>query len=122
MSPLRTLLDHRRSVVLMGVLNRTPDSFSDGGCYEGESAARSRIEAMLSEGADVVDIGAESTRPGAPPVPDAEQLARIGTSVRDAVGLGAIVSIDTTSPAVAARALDHGASVVNCVSLDRAEE
>ncbi|AUX47438.1 dihydropteroate synthase [Sorangium cellulosum] len=106
----------------MGVLNRTPDSFSDGGRFAEEGAALAQIDAMLSEGADMIDIGAESTRPGARPVPDDEQIARIGGSVRDAVRRGAVVSIDTTSPAVAARALDDGAAVVNTISLDSAAE
>ncbi|CAN97793.1 Dihydropteroate synthase [Sorangium cellulosum So ce56] len=106
----------------MGVLNRTPDSFSDGGRFADEDTALAQIDAMLSEGADMIDIGAESTRPGARPVPDDEQIARIGGSVRDAVKRGAVVSIDTTSPAVAARALDDGAAVVNSISLDSAAE
>ncbi|XXT18066.1 dihydropteroate synthase [Sorangium sp. So ce429] len=122
MSPLRMLLERRRSVVIMGVLNRTPDSFSDGGRFADEDTALAQIDAMLSEGADMIDIGAESTRPGAQPVPDDEQIARIGGSVRDAVRRGAVVSIDTTSPAVAARALDDGAAVVNTISLDSAAE
>ncbi|WP_437732588.1 dihydropteroate synthase [Sorangium sp. So ce1335] len=122
MSPLRMLLERRRSVVIMGVLNRTPDSFSDGGRFENEETALAQIDAMLSEGADMIDIGAESTRPGAQPVPDDEQIARIGGSVRDAVKRGALVSIDTTSPVVAARALDDGAAVVNTISLDSAAE
>ncbi|WP_438033353.1 dihydropteroate synthase [Sorangium sp. So ce204] len=116
------LLERRRSVVIMGVLNRTPDSFSDGGRFADEDTALAQIDAMLSEGADMIDIGAESTRPGARPVPDDEQIARIGGSVRDAVKRGAVVSIDTTSPAVAARALDDGAAVVNSISLDSAAE
>lgn len=120
MSPLRTLLAARMRVVIMGVLNRTPDSFSDGGHFAAEENARARVEAMLREGADLIDIGAESTRPGSQAVSDAEQIARLGSSVRDAVRMGAIVSIDTTSPAVAERALDDGASIVNSVSLDAA--
>jgi dihydropteroate synthase len=122
MSPLRMLLEHRRSVVIMGVLNRTPDSFSDGGHFADDAAARAQIEAMLFEGADMIDVGAESTRPGALPVPDDEQIARIGGSIRDAARLGAVVSVDTTSPAVAARALDDGATVVNSISLESAAE
>lgn len=106
--------------MIMGILNRTPDSFSDGGLFIDEGAALSRIEGMLSEGADLIDIGAESTRPGAPPVSDEEQIARIGASVREAARLGAMVSIDTTSPVVAGRALAEGAAVVNSVSLDAA--
>ncbi|MGK4001673.1 dihydropteroate synthase [Sorangium sp. So ce1036] len=122
MSPLRMLLERRRSVVIMGVLNRTPDSFSDGGRFTDEDTALAQIDAMLSEGADMIDIGAESTRPGAEPVPEDEQIARVGGSVRAAVKRGAVVSIDTTSPVVAARALDDGAAVVNSISLDGAAE
>ncbi|AUX26230.1 dihydropteroate synthase [Sorangium cellulosum] len=106
----------------MGVLNRTPDSFSDGGRFTDEDTALAQIDAMLSEGADMIDIGAESTRPGAEPVPEDEQIARVGGSVRAAVKRGAVVSIDTTSPVVAARALDDGAAVVNSISLDGAAE
>ncbi|EYF03636.1 Dihydropteroate synthase [Chondromyces apiculatus DSM 436] len=104
--------------MIMGVLNRTPDSFSDGGRFTDDGAASAHIEAMLDEGADIIDIGAESTRPGARLVPDDEQIARIGSGVRDAVRLGALVSIDTTSPVVAERALGEGAAIVNSVSLD----
>jgi len=120
MSQLRTLLAARGRVVIMGVLNRTPDSFSDGGLFVDEAAARARVEAMLAEGADVIDIGAESTRPGSQPVSDAEQVARLGSSVRDVARMGAVVSIDTTSPAVAERALGDGAAIVNSVSLEAA--
>jgi dihydropteroate synthase len=106
----------------MGVLNRTPDSFSDGGRYEGDDAARARIDELCAEGADVIDVGAESTRPGAAPVAHVEQIARIGGAVREAAARGVIVSVDTTSPAVAAWALAEGASVVNSVSLEPAAE
>lgn len=106
----------------MGVLNRTPDSFSDGGKYLDEGAAIARIDAMLDEGAAIIDVGAESTRPGAEPVSAAEQIARLGGAVREAVSRGALVSIDTTLPEVAARALDDGASIVNTTSLDPAAE
>jgi len=122
MTPLRTLLDRRESVILMGILNRTPDSFSDGGRYLDDGAALARVDAMIAEGAAIVDVGAESTRPGAPAISDAEQLARLGGIVRAAAARGAIVSIDTTSPVVAARALADGAGVVNSVSLDAAGE
>ncbi len=122
MSPLRTLLDRRRSVLVMGILNRTPDSFSDGGRFLADEAARARIDDLLREGADLVDVGAESTRPGAPPVSAAEQIERIGGAVRDVVARGALASIDTTSPAVAERALADGARVVNSVALEPAAE
>jgi dihydropteroate synthase len=106
----------RRGVALMGVCNVTPDSFSDGGRYLGVDAARARVQELLEEGADLVDIGGESTRPGAKPVPVAEQLSRILDVVRFAAGRGACVSVDTASPEVAAASLDAGACVVNDVS------
>src|SRR3984957_5183892 len=95
----------RRGVALMGVCNVTPDSFSDGGRYLGVEAARARVDELLAEGADLVDVGGESTRPGAKPVPAAEQLARVLGVVRYAADRGACVSIDTTSPEVAAACL-----------------
>jgi dihydropteroate synthase len=100
----------------MGVCNVTPDSFSDGGRFLDRDQARARVDQLLAEGADIVDIGGESTRPGSQPVPAAEQLAR----VLDVVGYAAertCVSIDTTSPEVAATCLDAGAHAVNDVSL-----
>jgi dihydropteroate synthase len=122
MTPLRTLLERRESVILMGILNRTPDSFSDGGRYLDDGAAIARVEAMRAEGAAIVDIGAESTRPGAPAISDGEQITRIGGIVRLSAARGAIVSIDTTSPVVAERALADGAAIVNSVSLAAAAE
>jgi dihydropteroate synthase len=120
MTPLRTLLNQRESVLLMGILNRTPDSFSDGGVFMSEAAALERIEEMIAEGADIIDVGAESTRPGSTPVPAGEQIARIGGVVREAAKRGVLVSIDTTSPEVAEWALGEGATVVNSTSLEPA--
>jgi dihydropteroate synthase len=100
----------------MGVCNVTPDSFSDGGRYLQEEAARARVDELLSEGADLVDVGGESTRPGAAPVAAREQLARVLEVVRYAVERGGCVSIDTTSPEVASACLEAGASAVNDVS------
>jgi len=122
MTPVRALLQGRDSALLMGVLNRTPDSFSDGGEFMEEKAALDRIQAMIAEGADILDVGAESTRPGSAPVAAAAQIARIGGVVRAAAALGVIVSVDTTLPEVAARALDDGAALVNSTSLDAAAE
>jgi dihydropteroate synthase len=102
-----------RGVALMGVCNVTPDSFSDGGLHFDPAAARGRVDELLAEGADIVDIGGESTRPGAPPVAPAEQLARVLGAVRHAVSRGACVSVDTGSPEVAAACLEAGAQVVN---------
>ncbi|MBV9949674.1 MAG: dihydropteroate synthase [Myxococcales bacterium] len=105
-----------RGVALMGVCNVTPDSFSDGGLHLEPAAARARVEVLLAEGADVVDIGGESTRPGAPPVAAPEQIARVIGAVRHAAALGACVSIDTSNPEVADSALEAGASLVNDAS------
>jgi dihydropteroate synthase len=100
----------------MGVLNVTPDSFYDGGRYLDESTAARQVESLVAEGADIIDIGGESSRPGSAPVPAEEQVARIEPAVRRAVEAGVKVSIDTTSPEVADRMLGLGAHVVNDVS------
>jgi dihydropteroate synthase len=105
----------------MGICNVTPDSFSDGGRYLAVDAARARVDELLAEGADIVDVGGESTRPGAPPVAPAEQLARVLEVVRYAASRGACVSVDTASPEVAASCLDAGAHVINDVSCLRDE-
>ncbi len=100
----------------MGVCNVTPDSFSDGGLHLAPEAARARVDELLAEGADIIDVGGESTRPRAEPVPAQVQIARVLDVVRYAAGRGECVSIDTTTPEVAAACLDAGASVVNDVS------
>ena len=100
----------------MGVCNVTPDSFSDGGRFLGIESARAHIEQLLAEGADIIDIGGESTRPGSVPVSPRAQLDRVLEIVRWAAAR-ACVSIDTTSPEVAAACLDAGAAAVNDVSL-----
>lgn len=120
----QTVLDRARStrgVALMGICNVTPDSFSDGGAFFSPEAARARVDELLSEGADLIDIGGESTRPRAEPVPAEEQIARVVDAVRYAASLGACVSIDTASPEVASVALEAGAAVVNDVSCLRDE-
>lgn len=116
------LLDQRDSMLLMGILNRTPDSFSDGGAFMDDATAMARVEAMVAEGAAIIDVGAESTRPGAPKISDEEQIQRIGGVVRGAAAKGVLVSIDTNSPAVAARALEDGARIINATSLEPAAE
>jgi dihydropteroate synthase len=101
----------------MGVLNVTPDSFSDGGLYLDAASAKRHVDELLAAGADIVDIGGESTRPGAPPVAPDEQIARIEHAlVYAARERHALVSVDTASPEVARFALSHGAVVVNDVS------
>lgn len=100
--------------LVMGVVNVTPDSFSDGGRHYAPDAAIARCREQLAAGADLVDLGAESTRPGAEPVPAGEQVRRLGP-VLDALA-GAPVSVDTASAEVAAFALARGACVVNDVT------
>ncbi len=99
----------------MGVLNVTPDSFSDGGRWLDPAAAVTHGLAMVADGADVVDIGGESTRPGAPPVPVEEELRRV-VPVVEALAPHVRVSIDTRKAAVAEAALAAGATLVNDVS------
>jgi len=101
---------------IMGILNVTDDSFSDGGRYRDAAEAVDTGLRMIAEGADLVDVGGESTRPGAEPVPVEEELRRVLPVVEGLVRKGAVVSIDTMKPEVASRALDAGASVVNDVN------
>lgn len=105
-----------RGAALMGVVNTTPDSFFDGGRYTDDEAARARIDELLLLDTTVVDIGAESSRPGATPVPAAEQIDRMAAALAYAVSRGALVSVDTTDPDVAEYALAKGARIVNDVS------
>jgi dihydropteroate synthase len=106
----------RSGVALMGILNVTPDSFSDGGRYASAGAARARIDELVAQGVDVLDVGGESTRPGAPRVGAALQIERVLPAVRYAAER-VCVSVDTTDGDVAAAAIEAGASVVNDVSL-----
>lgn len=106
---------------IMGVLNVTPDSFSDGGEWFGPEAAVAHGVLLASQGADLVDVGGESTRPGAARVPEDEELARVLPVVRELTARGVPVSIDTTRARVAARAVEAGAVVVNDVSGGLAE-
>jgi dihydropteroate synthase len=107
----------RRGAALMGVCNITPDSFSDGGRYFAADDAIARIDQLLAEGADIIDIGGESTRPGSQPVDAMEQIRRVLPAIEHARSKGACISIDTGSPHVAAAALDVGAHAINDVGL-----
>ncbi len=98
---------------VMGIVNVTPDSFSDGGRHAGTAAALRHCEALVRDGADILDIGGESSRPGAAALPVAQELARVLPVVRDAVRLGVPVSVDTYKPTVMRAALDEGADIVN---------
>jgi dihydropteroate synthase len=100
---------------IMGIVNVTPDSFSDGGQHATSTAAMAHCEALLRDGADILDIGGESTRPGAPPVSLEDELARVLPVIRHAVTLGVPVSVDTYKPTVMQAALDLGADIINDV-------
>jgi dihydropteroate synthase len=100
----------------MGILNVTPDSFHDGGEYDATEAAVERAMEMVADGADIVDVGGESTRPGADPVPVEEEIDRVVPVVERIADLDATVSIDTRKADVARAALDAGADVLNDVS------
>lgn len=100
---------------IMGIINATPDSFSDGGHYSTASQALRHCEQLVRDGADILDIGGESTRPGSPPVALADELARVLPVVREAVHLGVPVSVDTCKAEVMEQVLDLGADIINDV-------
>jgi len=104
--------------LIMGILNVTPDSFSDGGKYSTVEAAALQAEKMLADGADIIDIGGESTRPGSEPVPASEQIRRVVPVIEAIKGLSShlLISIDTTLAEVAEAALKAGADLINDVS------
>ena len=97
----------------MGIVNVTPDSFSDGGLYKSTQAALAHCEALIKAGADILDIGGESSRPGASPLSLQEELARVMPVIQVAVTLGVPVSIDTYKPEVMKAALDAGVDIIN---------
>jgi dihydropteroate synthase len=101
---------------VMGIVNVTPDSFSDGGRHDDTLRALAHCEKLLDEGADILDIGGESTRPGAAPVPVEEELARVLPVLDGALKLGVPVSVDTVKPEVMKRTLDRGADIVNDIN------
>jgi dihydropteroate synthase len=105
---------------VMGIVNVTPDSFSDGGRYAQADAARSHCDRLVEQGADILDIGGESTRPGARLPDTAEQLARVMPVLRHAVTLGVPVSVDTADPVVMGEALALGVDILNDVRALRA--
>lgn len=108
--------------LVMGVLNITEDSFSDGGLWLDPAKAKAHGEAMMKAGADIIDIGAESTRPGAKRVSEEDEQTRVLGAMDALISEGAVLSIDTTRASVARMALEHGAQIINDVSggrLDR---
>ncbi|MBT3253847.1 MAG: dihydropteroate synthase [Candidatus Marinimicrobia bacterium] len=108
---------HLDTPLIMGILNVTPDSFSDGGQFIDPSKAIARAHAMLSEGADIIDVGGESTRPGSLPVDAIEEISRVVPVIEELTShADVIISIDTQKSSVAKAALDAGAHIVNDVS------
>ncbi|MEZ5830492.1 MAG: dihydropteroate synthase [Dongiaceae bacterium] len=105
-----------RRPLIMGVLNVTPDSFSDGGDFADAPAAIAHGRAMLAAGADIIDVGGESTRPGAQPAAPAEEAARVLPVVRALAAAGAVVSIDTRHAAIMDQAVKAGARIINDVT------
>lgn len=99
--------------LVMGIVNATPDSFSDGGRYAHSAWALQHCEQLIKDGADILDIGGESTRPGSPAVGLEEELARVLPVVRGAVSMGVPVSVDTYKPEVMQAVLDLGADIIN---------
>jgi dihydropteroate synthase len=106
--------------LVMAILNTTPDSFSDGGRFHSLEFAVSRAEEMVADGADMIDIGGESTRPGAPPVPVEEELRRVMPALYALRGLGKPLSVDTLKPQVMREAIIAGADLINDVNGFRA--
>ncbi len=98
---------------VMGIVNVTPDSFSDGGQHASTRSALQHCEQLLRDGADILDIGGESTRPGATPLPLTQELARVVPVVREAVRLGVPISIDSYKPGVMQAVLDLGVDIIN---------
>jgi dihydropteroate synthase len=112
-----------RPALVMGVVNVTPDSFSDGGHYFDCAAAVAHAEELAAQGADIIDVGGESTRPGAEPVDEPEELRRVIPVVEKlSARLKCPISIDTMKPGVARAALQAGASIVNDVAANRTDD
>jgi len=109
-----------RLPLLMGIVNVTPDSFHDGGRFAAAGEAAAHAHRLIEEGADILDLGGESTRPGALPVPAEEELARVLPVLEAVVGLGVPISIDTRQPAVMRAVLAAGAAMINDVNALRA--
>jgi dihydropteroate synthase len=113
--------DLTRRGVVMGILNVTPDSFSDGGRFSKMDAALAHADEMIAHGAEIVDVGGESTRPGAEPVDEAEEMRRVIPIIerlakQEGHGARFVISVDTMKPAVARAAMEAGASVINDIA------
>ncbi len=113
----RMYLEMEKRTLIMGILNTTPDSFSDGGMHASAEASVEHGLLMASEGADIIDVGGESTRPGAEPVSPEEEISRVVPVIRELAGkIKLPISIDTFKPEVARAALDAGASIINDIT------
>lgn len=108
-----------RTPRVMGIVNVTPDSFSDGGLHHTTAAALRHCERLLQEGADILDIGGESSRPGSTPVALADELHRVLPVLKNALTLGVPISVDTYKPELMRAALDMGVDVINDISAFR---
>ena len=112
-----------RPTLLMGIVNVTPDSFSDGGQFLDATAAAAHAVELVGQGADLIDVGGESTRPNATPVSEAEELRRVLPVIEKLAGRVSVpISIDTMKPAVARAALQSGASIINDIAANRADD
>src|SRR6266850_3093093 len=112
-----------RPALIMGIINVTPDSFSDGGQFLDAKTAVAHALQLVEEGADIIDIGGESTRPQASPVAEAEELRRVMPVIERLAGrIKVPISIDTMKPAVARAALQAGASIVNDIAANRGDD
>ena len=109
--------DNGRTLI-MGILNCTPDSFSDGGLYLDSKAATDHALEMIGMGADIIDIGGESTKPGFTPVDEEEEIRRVIPVITGLRDTGVVMSVDTTKPGVAKKAAEAGANIINDISGD----
>ena len=119
------MFSHLNKPLIMGILNVTPDSFSDGGKYTDINDALRQVERMLAEGVNIIDIGGESTRPGSISVVATDQIQRVIpviTAIRQQLKSTVLISIDTTSSEVANAALEAGANIINDVSAGQEDE
>lgn len=113
---LSSRLKQRQRTLVMAIFNATPDSFYDGGRYQEEKSIRDRIGQLVADGADILDLGAESSRPGARPVPEEEEINRLSPALDAALATGAPVSVDTCKAGVAEYAISRGAAMINDIT------
>src|SRR5690349_16600445 len=119
MAPIWRIRDRALTLdrpLVMGIVNVTPDSFSDGGQFINSDAAIQHARQLIADGADILDIGGESTRPGATPVSEFDEVQRVLPVIAGLAKDGVMISIDTSKAEVARRALDAGAMIVNDVT------